>query len=338
MRDDHPTPTSEACTRFWQRVATEEPTLRHQDGAQLVEMLNEWIEGFAPDIAIEVAGEQAARRELVLTAHGDTAHFGMVQQLAASAPALLHFDVVPFRVRERDEFSMSMDGFELSGGEVFARCSPEAGQVALEIAFAREIPMDMKDHAKHMAYIMLDHMLGEYDFAIKVGAVDFIEGPMPDDAASLGALADRVDRCWTQDLGHDGRFIPSQDQVWQGLRVERQSTGEEMLVSVNRSANSALGRADLAWHLHVPLPAADGAALDAAQEFEEALSAQLEHGERGLCTHVELRAGVRHMHWQVGDPADTSAAASRLLREAKLDAQPATNYSPAWEDYLEWVE
>jgi hypothetical protein len=72
-------------------------------------------------------------------------------------------------------FSMGMDGFNLATSDVLMACGDDEGRIALEIRFAREIPQDFQDHARNMVFIMLDHVLGEYDFAVKVGAVDFVD-------------------------------------------------------------------------------------------------------------------------------------------------------------------
>ena len=66
-----------------------------------------------------------------------------------------------------------MDGFELATADVLVALQPDNSQAALELRFARDIPAEFAEHARHMTFIMLDHVLGEYDFAVKVGAVDF---------------------------------------------------------------------------------------------------------------------------------------------------------------------
>lgn len=328
-------PDAQACSDYWAAVLAQEDALARMESIALMEQLNADLEPVAPGIAVEVGGERQGRRELVLTAHGALERFEAVQALARHAPALGRFDVVPFRRRTPEGFSMRMDGFELSTSDVQVRYWPEAGQVALELAFARQLPMDMRDHARHMAYIMLDHMLGEYDFAVKVGSVDFAEDAL-EGAVDLNALVPLFDKCWRQALGRTGDF-PRQADQWTMLSVRRKS-GDEFLVVRNDAANAVAGRADLTYRLCVRLPAADTAQLDAARTYEERLSEQLEPGERGICSHVVLDEGVRAMHWHVGDLEAAMREAEALLQALELaSAQVEAAYDPAWEDYLQWA-
>ena len=60
-----------------------------------------------------------------------------------------------------------MDGFELATADVLVALQPDNGRAALELRFARDIPAEFAEHARHADLIMLDHVLGEYDFAVK---------------------------------------------------------------------------------------------------------------------------------------------------------------------------
>lgn len=328
----------DTCASFWSGVAANQQALAQMDSMALMERLNEMLEPLVDGVAVEVAGEQGGQRELVLTAHGSLEKFGAVQALAAQAPALQDFSVTPFRSRTSGDFGMRMDGFELATREVLVQHAPEAGQVALQVGFAKEIPDDLWDHARNMAFIMLDHMLGEYDFAVKVGPVDFVEdGGLPS-GVPLHEFAPLFDACWAGELGHAGDF-PIGEHQWTGLDVESGSTGEDLLVLRNDSANSLVGRADLTWRVTVAVPVPTREALDAVREYEERLSGLLEPAQAGICSHVVLRSYVRHMTWYVGDADEATRHAEQLLAQMQLQAEVLQRaHDPSWQDYLQWAD
>jgi hypothetical protein len=328
----------DACAGFWAQVAADQDALARMDSMELMEHLNAMLEPLVDGVAMEVSGERGGHRELVLTAHGSLERFAAVQALAAQAPALAGFSVTPFRRRTSGDFGMRMDGFELSTGDVLVQHGPEAGQVALQVGFAKEIPADMWDHARNMAFIMLDHMLGEYDFAVKVGPVDFVEGGELSSPVALHEFAPLLDACWAGELGHAGGF-PAGDHEWTGLDVESESTGEELLVLRNDSANALVGRADLTWRITVALPVPTQDALDVVREYADRLSGLLEPAQAGICSHVVLDNYVRHMTWYVGDADAATRQAEQLLAQMQLQPEALQRgYDPSWQDYLQWAD
>lgn len=337
MDADHAGVSRELCARFWDQVAANQGELAGLDAMELMQRLNGWLEPLVPDLAVEVSGDAGSERELVLTAHGSLDRFAAVQALAAHAPPLPGWGVTPFRRRTDGEFGMRMDGFQLNASDVLVRHWPEAGQVALEIGFAKEVPSDLRDHARHMAFIMLDHILGEYDFAVKVGPVDFAEDGTEPAGAGLHEFAPLFDACWSGDLGRSGDF-PQGEQAWTGLTVRRRS-GDELFVLRNDSAGAVAGRADLGWRITVSMAVPSHEALDEARAVEERLCAALEPAQDGICSHVVLANHVRHMTWYVGDAQAAMRQAQRVLADLRLSAEGvAQAYDPAWKDYLEWSD
>jgi hypothetical protein len=325
----------EICARFWDQVVAGQRELAGLDSMDLMQRLNGWLEPLMPDVAVEVSGDAGSERELVVTAHGSLEHFAAVQALATQAPPLLGWRVTAFRRRTDGEFGMRMDGFELNAGDVLVRHWAEAGQVALEIGFAKEVPSDLRDHARHMAFIMLDHILGEYDFAVKVGPVDFAQDSAASSSAGLHEFAPLFDACWAGELGRTGDF-PQGEHAWTGLTVQRRS-GDELLVMRNDSAGAVA--ADLGWRITVSMSVPSHEALDEARAFEERLCAALEPGQDGICSHVVLDRQVRHMTWYVTDAQAALQQAESLLADMRLNAESlAQAHDPAWKDYLAWSD
>lgn len=328
-------------TAFWQALSERLPSLQALPARELMEALNELLQPLFPHLAAEVAGEPPAFK-LVLTAHGAKEHFEALMALVRSSPKLPGVEVEAFRQRASEGFGMRMNDFELASADLRVRHEASDGLVALEIAFAKPIPMDMRDHARHMSFIMLDHILGEYDFAVKVGPVDFVEADEADgfDGVPLDDFAPVFDAFWRDELGHSGRF-PSGEHAWTGLRATRQGEDgaeSEMIVMRNDSANALLGRADLGHRLSAAIPVASGEELAQARDYEDRLSALLQTHEAGCCTHVELAEGVRTVHYQVADAAAAIAHAQSVQEALDLPVTLGLDFEPDWAAYRRWLD
>lgn len=333
-------PRAAARTAFWQALSERLDSLRALSGHELVGALNELLQPLFPNLAAEVLGDPPAFK-LVLTAHGAAEDFEDLMALVQSAPALPQLEVEAFRQRMREGFSMRMNDFELATTDVLVKHEPYRGLVALEIGFAKPIPMDMQDHARHMSLIMLDHILGEYDFAVKVGPVDHVEADAHADfdGVPLDDFARLFDACWREDLGHTGVF-PIGEHAWSGLTATREAEDGseiELVVMRNDAANALLGRADLGHRLSAAIPVDSGEELDEARVYEDRLTALLQTHENGCCTHVVLEEGVRTIHFHIAHPEAAIAHAQSLQAESELPVTLDLAFDPTWKSYRIWL-
>ncbi|PLC06615.1 hypothetical protein CY658_06235 [Variovorax sp. RO1] len=336
----HADPRAIACASFWQALSDKLESLQSLSGPALVGELNALLQPFFPNLAAEVLGDPPAFT-LVLTAHGAEADFEDLMALVRSAPPLPQVAVEAFRQRMREGFSMRMNDFELASSDVLVKHEPYRGRVALELGFAKPIPMDMQDHARHMSLIMLDHILGEYDFAVKVGPVDHVEADAQADfeGVPLDDFVALFDACWRDDLGHTGVF-PAGEHGWSGLTATRTAddgSEVEAVVMRNDAANALLGRADLGHRLSAAVPVESGEELDEARVYEDRLTALLQtHGE-GCCTHIVLEEGVRTVHFHVADPQVAIAHAQSVQDALELPVTLALAFDPTWKSYRTWL-
>ncbi len=333
-------PRSAACTSFWQAVSAQLDSLRTLPGHELVPALNALLQPLFPRLAAEVAGEPPAFK-LVLTAHGSMDDFDDVMALVQSSPALPQVEVEAFRQRTGQGFGIRMGDFELASSDILVKHEPYDGLVALEIGFAKPIPMDMRDHARHMSLIMLDHILGEYDTAVKVGPVDYADAgdSAGFDGVSLDDFVPVFDACWRDELGHTGVF-PTGEHAWSGLTATREAEDGseiEMVVMRNDTAAALLGRADLGHHLSVAIPVESGEELEQARVYEDRLTALLQTHEAGCCTHVVLEEGVRTVNFQVADAAAAIAHAQSLQEDMDLPVTLDLAFDPTWKSYRVWL-
>jgi hypothetical protein len=247
---------------------------------------------------------------LCFTAQGKVEHFPLVMELVQQAPPSGRYKVTALRWRSKDSrFTMSMNGFELRPSDLLLQHFADGAQVGLNIGFACEIPSGQEDLARHMAFIMLDHIVGEYDFAVKVGAINFADGPA-DDSQPLTPL-DRFppvfDAFWKNELGHTAVY-PQGEHEMAGLEVTYKAGGgedgapERAFVILNASAGAVAMRADLSYALTLTMPAGDASELDYAREKEEQISHVLGLSCSGIFAYSMLRSGQRQAVFYVSDP------------------------------------
>lgn len=326
-----------AVAAFWREFAAREQVLSAQSGQDFVEAVNTLLSACTEDLALELEGEDSPRR-LVITAHGRVEQFANVQALAAAAPPLAHHEVGAFRTRGSGEFAMRMNDFELPTSDVIVGHYNARGLVGLELRFARDVPMDLVEHARHMAFIMLDHVLGEYDFAVRVGPVDFVEsfsdeveGEQP-----LAAFAPVFDRFWRDTLGRNDRF-PGDEGPWAMLEVDEGDDHPAMMMMLNRGADALTTRADLPWALEVTLPVEDRASLDRVQDAQDAIARALEAGQDGVLALSRMASGQRTALYYVGSAATAAERARAACQQAGLPAPGlACAFDPSWHSYLDF--
>jgi len=345
-----PTPTelTAFAEGFWQSVRSEQEALRARPLVELVDRLNDLLEAAVPGVAVEAEGAgpdlDSGAGRLVFTSHGSTDHFAAVQAVVAQAPKGLPWPVTAFRQRTGAGFGMRMDRFELATQDLRVRVGQCAGRVALALSFANPVPAELREHARQMAFILLDHMLGEYDFAVKVSLVEFEDdglsegmgfeqsAPQPlDDAVAT------IDACWRDTLGRSARYPAQPD--WATLKG-RNSAGREMQAQVNRNADALVGRADMGWRVEASVPAATPQDQAAARAFEKAWVAAAEHQQQGICSHVVQGDGWRHVCCYVSDSVQAVQAAVSVAGRCLPDAQSmeiTVVYEPAWDEYLVWL-
>ncbi len=357
-------PASPEITAFWAEFSAAQPTLQALPLLDRVEAANTILERHLEGLALEMSGgDDDAVVDLIATAHGSVDNFPLLMQLVAAAPTLAHYRLRAFRERTtQPDFPIGMDGFELETSDVLVACGRDDGQAALEIRFVREIPSDYQDHARNMAFIMLDHVLGEYDFAVKVGAVDFVEMPQDPDAqwTPLSQLPPVFDQHWIDFLGRTGEF-PQGEHDWAGMTLafgpgadgrgdedeeidgesESESDGDSddtAIVMVNRSAQPVAMRADLAYALELDLAVENRDELAAVQALQDQAATLLELPQLGILAYTMTRAGRRKAVYYVGDTQMArQALAPLLLRDEAASLELTTRFDPTWSGYFEFA-
>ena len=336
--------TEQQAQAFWKAFSDRLPELEKLDGHAFVEQANDLLQEHAPGLAIELVGKAGtAGSGLVISAHGNTAQFENVQTLVRHAPQFENYAVAAFRSRTLGaDFAMRMDDFELSCSDVLAGYYNAGGITGLELAFAKEIPQDMVSHAQHMAFIMLDHILGEWDFSVRVGPVEFVDaissdlnGPVP-----LPQLPAAFDAFVRDVLGRSYEYPQEADGRWLSLEIRPRDAGEDDapdILSFHDSANAVATRADLSHFVEWRFPFESQEELDAVRDAQDALDAELARHQRGILVFSRVEnMSSRVAAFYVDDAAYATALAEQLAaRNAPgLQAELNVSYDPAWNEYL----
>lgn len=328
---------------FWSGFLQGESELIRKPVREQVEEINETLEASLDGLALEMsANDGDLEIDMIATAQGAKDRFPLLMDFVKRAPPLKHYKLSAFRTRTSwPDFPMRMEDFELATSDVLIGHFADEGQVGIEVMFNRELPSDMRDHARNMAFIMLDHVLGEYDFAIKVGVVDFVDEFSDEVVQStpLHQFGAVMDSFWTGTLGHTGLFPVGEDR-WSVLTLafDSDAEGEHAIVSVNNAANAVAARPDLGHAIEVRLPAHDTPTLDLARVVQDQIATRLELQHAGILSHTMLRKGERMANYYVGDLPAALELIQGSLRSASLaEAGLSNEFDPSWSKYFEFA-
>lgn len=340
-----PTPLSvQQVESFWQAFVQHLPELNSLEDREFVDRANEILQPFTPDLALELESEKNADTSLlIVTAHGNIDQFENVQTMVRHAPVVPGYKLQAFRSRTLgSDFSMGMEGFDLSCSDVLVGHYDAGGNVGLELSFEKIIPQDMRDHARHMAFIMLDHVLGEWDFAVRVGPVEFVDAFSDEIAGAepLSVFPPIFDAFIREDLGRTYRFPTEDEDRWVMLEMRQRDAAPDAapdLLSFRASANALATRADLPHFLELRLPFDSQEDLDQVRDVHDAVNDELErlHGGLLVFTRVE-KMSSRVGAYYVDDAASARQLAERLSAQYAPDLKPeiSTTFDPSWQEYL----
>lgn len=322
---------------FWAEWKVQEPRLAALPAGELVEEGNGLLGQFFPDCSLELEGvSEGAGGLLVFTAHGMAEHFPAVQALAECAETE-RYAVRAFReaVPSSGDFAIRMNGVDLSADDVLVKCSVWGKTVALDFAFAKPFAEEIGDQIRHMAMILADHLLGEWNMAVKVGPLDFVE-EADEDFVSLADLPQHLEAVW-RELGRSGLY-PEPEWAYISAEVEADEEGgqDALLLTRNESANSLVGRADMCWCVSVSCDIGGQDDLQIAYDLDDEFEALACARQEGIATvrEVNLGCGVRTVYAATARPETLLAEAEALCRRyGELNARAECVYDPAWRHY-----
>ena len=326
--------------RFWAVWQAEKARLAQLGDIDFVEQVSELLHQFCPDCIVELDSIAPASGELpslVFSANGIREHFPQVQALAELAQTQ-RYQVRAFRSPQgsvASDFAIEIDGFHLSAGDITVALDEWRMLPALEIAFTRPIPDDMRDRAQNMTFIMLDHIVGEWAAAVKIGAVDFVNEIAPERALAFAELPEKLNQMWRK-LGYTGVY-PEPEWQFGTYQIEEDEAEEQdaLILMRNESAASLLGRADMGWVVYVEAQLGSKADLDAAYALQDSVEAEASLNQQGIfaLSIMNMTEGTRCMCYRTSNPAGLVEKAFALCEQCPLPTTISCQYDPNWSYY-----
>jgi len=182
---------------FWTWFVENEQRLRtaiKADARSVVESdsMNAELDRIHPSLLFELAETADGKHELIISADGDRNAFPAVEALVRTAPTLEHWHFTAFRQPSSDlDFELAMGDVVLSPQTVLYRSTTDGDRLAITIYLPGELSNG--DPGKLASFLLLDHILGEYDVETQLGAIDWAVLPSePGDLAPLTKLREEV--------------------------------------------------------------------------------------------------------------------------------------------------
>ncbi len=193
----------------------------------------------------------------------------------------------------------------------------------------------MGNRAQNMAFIMLDHIVGEWASAVKIGALDFVDEIVPERVMLFTELPEKLNQMW-RELGYTGVYPEPEWQFGTYQLEEDEDREQDALVLMrNESAASLLGRADMGWVVCVEAQLASKADLDAVYELQDSIEAEASLNQQGIFTLsvMNMTNGTRTMYYSTSNPAGLVEKATALCEQCPLPTTISCEYDPNWSYY-----
>ncbi|MDN7242984.1 hypothetical protein QWY14_14305 [Planococcus sp. N028] len=142
---------------------------------KLFYQLDKKIRKVNQDLSWEFSGELIdGKRKFVVSADGIVESFGDVIDLVQAAPALPHFDIVPFRQASDSEVSVESNGLRLTMDDIFYshEVGAETKLIHLDL-YIKGLTAENEEEYISLAFVLLDTAIGEYNVGMHIGEIGF---------------------------------------------------------------------------------------------------------------------------------------------------------------------
>jgi hypothetical protein len=157
---------------FWAWFQSNEDSLFHfeRDQDRVFEMLRAALGKVHPDLTFEFGPAEAGTREFVISAGGIRTAFPAVESLHATAPVLPRWTFTKFRPR-REPVALRLGDVEVGPNDIEVAIEADDDKAGLAV-FVRGFDDPEDERVQQIAFLMLDHAIGEYDMETKVGFIE----------------------------------------------------------------------------------------------------------------------------------------------------------------------
>lgn len=192
--------------KFWNWFKTNEEMMYHfeKDQESVLDKIHRSIKKVHPDLVFEISGiHDDGKREFVISAGGLTEVIPAVESLHITAPQSDKWIFIKYRQRNLDDpiEGITFEGREVCGeGIKFIMIKDEDPKKIGILLFFPDYLENERELFAQVGFLLLDHMLGEYDVMTRIGYVDFLstESEHCEDAKLLVELPSQVDYYFSQ--------------------------------------------------------------------------------------------------------------------------------------------
>lgn len=128
------------------------------------------INAYSDLVFPEITGDGKGNYILVLTCDGISQGIPFVEKLGNAAPEFKNWSVKCFR-QPGYASNLSYDGLEFSEKDIKITYTPVTGNYDIKIYIKNYD--DGNDNYKSLAFLYLDHYIGEYNVMTRIGNIDF---------------------------------------------------------------------------------------------------------------------------------------------------------------------
>ena len=168
-----PTEGASAIPRFWswfEENQEECADLVRKDAGRALDKIGYELARIDPNLVVEM-GIDAKHTELIVSADGISSLFPLVEQTVAAAPSIANWTVIAFRQPKPDIVEASYNGVVVTHGDV--RFIAHNSSVPVDVTFYVRGLTSTEDPRIGALFVLIDGLIGEYNTATRIGAMEF---------------------------------------------------------------------------------------------------------------------------------------------------------------------
>jgi len=174
--------------------------------APMHQVLKSRLERVHKSLTFEFGPLESGVRELAISADGDRAAFFAVERVVDAKPPLPRWNILRFRARvaEYAELRLQMQGRTIGADDIdfqLLQCTDKkTGERSLGVRiFIEGCPAPHDPEFVHIAFLLLDSALGEYDMETKVGGMEVLpRAGAPEDRCPFSDLVAFFDQAFDE--------------------------------------------------------------------------------------------------------------------------------------------
>jgi hypothetical protein len=150
-------------------------------------------------LTFEFSSVKDGKREFIVSADGIREAFPAVRDLAAAAPPLERWNIIPFRPPKDIGFTIQIEDYSLGPEDIWFSHEIDSDRLGL-ILYIRDLSEANEQVAAQAVYILLDSALGEYDVEERIGFLE--REPLPSNPENFDLLPFASIKQVFDDLSH----------------------------------------------------------------------------------------------------------------------------------------